>query len=360
MSFLEVNKYYLQSFYSKLKGVRDDDRQSIYEQEINKIRIKVKEYYQENVSIAKDNVSIKETFYSDIVNNFGEFEFDYILMNLFLDKDFIIILKSLESNKSFNFLLNTSNKDLGTFIKSLARKLNNTMSVGNTLSNSLQNEFSEFISTNAFTWDEINYNNRSSINHKYAEYLIENISYNSPNWKLIISNHLLFLKSYNYLGYFNSNRAVKSIFFINRLIEYYREKKESTDVKLVQLENKINKNIHHNCFVSYIKTPICISESEASSISELLANRIGDYRDLLGVRVIINEKSYYDLYKSLGSGSIDEFNKALIKKSKLGSLITQDDIENISNFSDSKDGNHKNKARNLIFNKFYIFDKLEF
>lgn len=363
MSFLEENKYFLQSFFSDLRKLDTDSEPMNYENYKNKIKTKTSEYYQK--IDGNDDAKIlplKNSFYVELVDCFGQYDFDYILINLFLDKDFIRVLESLRTKAKFNLLLEQSRTSLAFFLKGLNRRLNNTMSTERAFSDYLKSVFSDFIPIDDNTWNETNYTNKSSINHKYAQYLIESVALDSPYWQSIIYNHLLFIKVYNHLDYFDKNKASKNILFINEIISCYKLKKRDNDVKLGQLINKIDNEIHSNCFANYIKTPVCMSESTAYNISDGLANRIKEFDSLLDIRTVVaksNQSTYYDLYKLSDRISLEELNKYLDEKMSAGYFIIEDDIQKIEGNSGSNSNQDMNRVKQQIFKKFYLFEKIE-
>ncbi len=385
MSFIEENKNFLQNFYSELRNLDLDSKQQKYENFKDQIKNRTSLYYQKieidektQTLLQKDRfykdlidcirhynadesqtLLQKDRFYKDLIDCIGEYDFDYILMNLFLDKDFLKLILSFYKNEKFKSLLEQSKTSLGFFIKGFNKKLNDSLAFDKEFSTYLKNAFYDFIPTDNNTWEEKGYKTKSSINHKYAQYVIQSITLDSPCWHMIIYNHMLFIKAYNHLGYFSIDKSLKSILFINELIDQYNLEKQQKDVKLVELVTKIEDEIHSNCFVDYIKSPICISESTAHNISTGLANRIKEFDDLLDIRNVIaktDESSYYDLFKLSDRISIQDLNAYLNKKIITGVFISSEEIRRIeddSNFITIK-------AKQLILKKFYLFESLEF
>ncbi len=360
MSFIEENKNFFKNFYSELRNLDLDSKQEKYESFKDQIKNRTSAYYQKIESTDKAQTLLqKDRFYKDLIDCIGQYDFDHILMNLFLDKDFLKLIPSFYKNEKFKSLLEQSKTTLGFFIKGFNKRLNGSLAVDKEFSTYLKNAFYDFIPTDNNTWEEKGYKTRSSINHKYAQYLIQSITLDSPYWQSIIYNHLLFIKAYNHLGYFSIDKSLKSILFINELIDQYNLEKQTHDIKLVQLVDKIEGEIHLNTFVNYTKTPVCMSESMALNISTGLANKIKEFDVLLDIRNVItktDESSYYDLYKLSDRISIRDLNDYLNKKIITGVFISSEEIRRIeddSNFITIK-------AKQLILKKFYLFESLEF
>lgn len=360
MSFILKNKYFLQKLNSKLKALYIEDRQAEYNRNKSDIKKRVSEYYAKTLTDNNCIINSKVSFYNDLIYSFGEYDIDFILMNLLLEENFIDILMKVKTNNISKTRLNDCNTSLGFFMNNLNRRINNALSIEKEFSDYLKNNFYEFIPTDEFSWDESKYKNNSSISHKYAEYLIETISYEFPAWKTIILNHLLFIKSYNHLSYFNINKPIQSILFIDKLISEYNLHKHKKNVKLVELVYNINSSIHSNCFVKYTKTPICMNKSEAEIISTGLANRVEELKQLIQIESIINKTeqgSYFELYKLSNKIPLEKLNKHLNRKVDLGSFISQEEIEKIQEYSINK--SELSESKDLIFEKFYVFDQIE-
>lgn len=359
-SFSEENKYYLQNLSTVMRGLNESAKEENYLKFQSESRSRVCEYYKITQEIGLES---KFSFYTEVLEHFGDFDFDFVLMNLFLDSDFIAIFKDFQNNERFNFHLEESNSSLASFIKRFKRKINQYSSIEKVFFEYLKEEIGIVInsSDNVDIWDNNRYNHQEdSIVYIYSKHLINRVSSEEPYWEHTLFGHLLFLKAFNISDYFNDeNKSIKCILIINQLISSYNDNKSEKNIKLLLLQNKINEDIHRNVFVKYNKTPICISIDKANEISIGFGKKIKEYNELLNIRTVvsdINKASYYDIYKLSDRISVDELNKYLKQKIDTGYFITNQDVLKIK-----KEVNlspNMKIAKTLIFQKFYIFEGL--
>ena len=361
-SFFGANKYYLQNISTIMRGLDESDKKEKYLELQSESRRRVWEYYK---IIQEKGVEAKCSFYKEVLEHFGDFDFDFFLMNFFLDSDFLSIFQSLIKNEVFNKHLSDLKTNLAIFLNSFNRKLNDYSSIEKVFFNYLKEEIGIAInsSDNADIWDNTKYNHQEeSILYIYSKHLISRVSSEESYWEYTLFGHLLFLKAYNNYDYFNDeNKSIKCILMINQLIKSYNDNKSEKNIKLFLLQNKINEDIHRNVFVKYNKTPICISVDKANEISTGFGKKIKEYNELLNIRTVvsdINKASYYDIYKLSDRISVDELNKYLEQKIDTGYFITNQDISKIN-----KEVNLSSKMKNaktLFFQKFYIFEGLSY
>ncbi len=385
MPFIEENKNFFEHFYSELRNLDLDSKQEKYESFKDQIKDRTSAYYQK-IEIAdkaqtllqkdrffKDLIDSighydadeaqtllqKDHFYKDLIDCIGLYDFDYILMNLFLDKDFIKLIPSFNTNEKFKSLLEQSKTTLALFIKGFIKKINASLSVEKEFSTYLKNAFYDFIQSDNQTWDSIKFKKDSSINHRYSQYLIKSITYDPPHWQSIIFNHLLFIKAYNHLAYFSTDTSAKNILFLNNIIAHYKIEKTQHDVKLAELIFKIDWEIHNNCFVNYLKSPISMSETTAQEISTGLAKKVRDFLDILNIHNAIadtNSLAYYNLFKLSERFSLEDFEQYINEKLEKDHVIEKEVITKIEEDSNS----NLKKSKDLIYKKIYLFDYLHF
>lgn len=361
-SFFEENKYYLQNLSAIMRGLDESAKKETYLEFQSQSRSRICEYYK---TIQEKDVEVKTGFYIEILEHLGEYDFDFILMNLFLDSHFIKIFNISQNNERFNFLIKESNSSLASFILRFSRRINIYSSIEKEFFDYLKEEIGILInsSDNDDIWDNNRYNHQEeSIVYIYSKHLIKRVSSEEPYWEYTLFGHLLFLKAFNISDYFNDeNKSVKCILIINQLIKSYNDNKSKKNIKLLLLQNKINEDIHRNVFVKYNKTPICISIDKANGISTGFGKKIKEYNELLNIRTVvsdINKASYYDIYKLSDRILVDELNKYLKQKIDTGYFITNQDVLKIK-----KEVNlspNMKIAKTLIFQKFYIFEGLSY
>lgn len=363
MSFIKANENFIRiKLGSEMKDLSESDKLEKYELIKEKCRSRISKYYD---GIVANNANDKQDFYLSVIENFGFYDFNYILQNLFLDSHFITVFEYLKNNDRFESLLEKekSNSSLARFIlkfkERISRRISNYTNLENEFLNYLKEEIEAAISPeNSDIWNAVKYNqHENSVIYKYSEHLIENVSRDNPYWDYTLYIHLLFLKIFNSITYFNDDNAPKKyILFINQLIRSYEKNREEKNIKLLKLQNKIKNRIHNSCFVEYNKTPVCITEEEARNISQGFANKIKDYQDLLNIRTVITDienSSYFDLFMISDQLSANEFNRYLKQKIDTGSLITQHDIVCINNYL--LENESFTSVKKILYKKFYVF-----
>lgn len=356
-SFSEENKYYLQKLSGEMNRLDSSAKKVKYLKLQIESRKRISEYYK---IIQNSNAEIKYHFYKEVLQNFREYDFDFILLNLFLDSDFIEIFNISQNNEKFNFPIKETDSSLESFILSFSKEINIYKKFFDYLKEEIEIAIN---SSNNDIWDNNKYNHQeTSVVYIYPKHLINRVSSENPYWEHTIFGHLLFLKAFNISDYFSDEKkSTKCILMLNQLINSYNENKLEKNIKLFLLQNKINEDIHRNVFVKYNKTPICISIDKANEISPAFGNQIKEYNELLNIRTVvsdINKASYYDIYKLSDRISVDELNKYLKEKIDTGDFITDQDVLKIKkevNFSPNME-----ISKRLIFQKFYIFEGLTY
>lgn len=358
-SFSEKNKYYLQKLSTTMNGLDASAKRETYLDFQSESRFRISEYYK---TIQEKDVEVKYNFYAEVLENLGEYDFDFVLMNLLLDSDFIGVFNEFQSNAKFNLQLEEVNSSLASFILRFKKRIDQYSSIEKEFLKYLKKEIGiEINSSEDDIWDNNRYNyQEESIVYIYSKHLISRVSSEDSYWEHTVFVHLLFLKAFNISDYFNDqNRITKCILMINQFVKSYNENKSVKNIKLLELQKRINNEIHDNSFVKYNKTPICISVDKANEISKGFGKKIEEYKELLNIRHVIshiNNASFHDLYKLSDRVSIQELKKYLNQKIDNGDFITTQDILEIKRESNLNP--NMKTAKMLFFQKFYVFEGL--
>lgn len=373
MGFYEENKYFInQNLFSNMKHLNEEEKILAYSECKIKIREKVIKSYS-NIFKCSTNTGIiksKYFFYCDLIEYLNLYEPDYILINLFLDKNFediILIFLEVEEKKISKLLLNKyiKNKRIVDFYKEIIEfivKFNLQKKVSSEISkkceNYITNEFSKIVGLDVTSWNNDKYNRTSSVNHLYPKYLITSLNESSVNLDKLILSYILFLKIWNCSEYFQSKKSTKSIMFVNHLIYEFNSLDNANNIKLFELINEIKLKIDLETFVEFQETPLTISEN-SEHIDLNYKQYVMKFKAILNrLERVSNYKSYtfYDLFIELKSDSIEELNVSIIKKINEFEYISPFEINKFKEYLVNNPNDEK--LIRLIFSHFYLIEEI--
>lgn len=93
MSFSQDNEYFLRHFGSAMKGLQNEERKMKFAKEFRSdIRSRIKVSYEKLGSSITD----KYEFYNQLLTVFGEFEFEYLVLNIYFEREADELFKNMQ------------------------------------------------------------------------------------------------------------------------------------------------------------------------------------------------------------------------------------------------------------------------
>jgi hypothetical protein len=221
MSFYEDNKFFIiQKLQVDMAGLSEKEKLEKYEVIKPSVRERIYNSHPKKDSITEDdNVIELKKFYDELFEHIGEFDFNYILSNLFFENRVTQIAHFLKNNsKYFNDLSNNSSLDKFSSLFLEFIELND--SFPNTFLKFLINSICESTSLSIL---DLEYGDSDlGFSSKYPKWLIENLCIQN-DIKNIMFIHLTVIRYLNiknlFIGHEFSNRS--AIQFIHYLNESY-------------------------------------------------------------------------------------------------------------------------------------------
>ena len=279
MGFYEINKEFVkQKIEIEFENFSPDLRTKKYLKIQGEVRRRIIASYNiiSEVNTERGQILSKYFFYRDLITYLGEYESDYLLMNLFLEPYFQEILFIFEKEEELSNFLSVRRKIksnyliifLAYFVKST--KLKNIEGLTkNGIKNQIKKYFNSCLSSNGDLWLNVNYNSRESFNKLYPSQVLSELSKGKINWSLIIFNHLLFIKAWNSLEYFKKKSKTKRALILDEFKHHFLDKNSVIINELQQFEQIIFL-FHEAIFVNNIKSPYSLLDIEILDCRRLM------------------------------------------------------------------------------------------
>jgi hypothetical protein len=324
MGFKEENKYFIQQiFFSEMKGLSEENKLLKYETKKYETRKKLKEFY-----LKCDK---KLPFYKDAFYELSFYETDFLMLNLFLEKDVDSLFTFLSSN-SFNNL-NFLNKNCISF---KFWQYMNEVSNEKNINMFLKLSAIELMKVNERTWN--NDSNSIKFSQFFAEWLLKS-SFNTIDNNPTIFSYLLFTKLWNseelYINDY-TNQSILLYFNFNKKFDELKQNSHNVDLyKIINIFGDIAESLLNNETICF---PILDTFKNSEIITPLL-NQKEEFNKRIKLSEIIccsfTHKSYSYIFKLM-----DEFNDEIVLNKlntelndKLNNYVfpTHEDVEEIIN-----------------------------
>lgn len=340
MGFNQDNKnFIIQKIHSEMKGLSENEKLVKYDSIKEETRGRLKKSYLKSL----ESYEIKK-FYEEAFESLAFFETDYLLLNLFFEKDVNGLFYHLSNDDLIH--LNFRNKE------SLSYDFWKFMDDYGDVSQFLKNEFIPILNIPEHEW---------STNNERAHDIIRvfpKIFLNLAEDKHETSYYLL-LKLWNHFDKYNKDLNATSTmlyYLVNQ--EFDKLKNEGIYVNLDEMVNKLNQNIN-DLFVAKLGYYPLLSKFDKPIFSkgfykqrEGFNNRIELSKDLCKSYV---NKSFDSLfYVMLGKSSIicEQIQKELIEKLEKFEIPDSKELDTIINIEDNK---NVNRVKQDFLRRLYIY-----
>jgi len=350
MTFIEDNKNFINiKLHAEMKGLSDDEKLKKYRLENQEdTQKRLKKYYIKCIK--------KLDFYSEAFEYLSFFESDYLMLNLFLEKEANVLITFLSYN-SFNNL---------NFVDKESISYNFWVFVNK---NSEEDIVSEFLKTELYQLlgisenDWVNENkNYYPVITKYAEWLIKAVEDEVDSNKIMFT-YILFSKLWNHFSVFNEQFNTKAIRFYNIINEKFDDlKNHGIFLNLNNLIIRIKDNQNELMVNEINYFPLLDNE-----INQSYSNGYIIQRDKFNERVKQSEmlcssyidKSYHFIFNLMINEEKVICNK-LYHKDIVGKLnnFQFPDSEEIRQIGEIEVGENTDRLKNDFFRSLYIFEQL--
>lgn len=231
-SFLETNKYYLKELKSSVRGLTLSDRSRSYQEKFqSETRSRLRNFY-----LNVPDIRAKILFYEEALENLMEFEFQYLLLSIYFEKDVDLLFSGLRT--SINRNVPMSYKDDYGLLRFTTLKQVNPPSLRQFLSDTVNDLMG--IRSLPFT----NTDNTSPEIYQFSEWLLKAISSESDVRKILMG--LMHYVRYWSEAYSESDRYIsKGIILLDKINQAY----SSIDVGLLKVDLRpIVLRVRRDCF----------------------------------------------------------------------------------------------------------------
>lgn len=352
-----ANKKELERKLLDLKDLTPDARIELYQ---NEIRFEVAELFKESYP---DNVIEAQSFYDQWFKSLiGFYDPDILMLNLFLDKDFISISNQLMRTGAFKDIRKSK---LSSLMDELLRFLNNQWEANSKLFDDdeecfLRSQFGIIIpGISNSDWrnnKRVDYNPVINELVKWLDLNIDNRDFNNLYIAVI-----LFVKIWNSSNQFsNENFNLKALVFYNKI-----------NTVLERRLNDSNAGVYVE-FIQYLKERTLFHFSNIGYmplLDESVSNRYGDgylkqraknkklYKEAEKLNEICPEYSFIELIQNISEDSpeyaIKIYEKTLMDKIEQFHFPSKNEIESINSFVSNE---NIEKVRDNLFRKLYLFE----
>jgi hypothetical protein len=349
MCFTEDNMNFINiKFRAEMKGLSDTEKLAKYELIKVESRRRLKESY---IKCSK-----KLDFYSEAFDELSFFESDYLMLNLFLER---------EANALFTFLSSNSFENLNfKDQESISCKFwvfMRTHSDVETVSEFLKTEFIDLLSISEGEWISENKENNPIING-YAKWLIKSIE-NEVNNEQVIFTYFLFSKLWNHFSLFTEQFNAKAIIFYNTIIKQFDElKNQGIYFNLKQLIDKIKENQHELFANEKIYFPLLDNQDNDNYCSGYLNQRNEFNKRIKQSEILCSsyiDKPFHFIFNLMLNKEkaicIKLYQKDIV--GKLNKFHLPDNKE-IRQICDSEKDENIDKFKKDLFRRLYIFEQL--
>lgn len=338
MSFFNSNQHFVtQRLMVDFRGLNQEESIIRYDGLKSKVHEKLREYY--------SKVEDKLTFYTEIIELLGKRDGEYILLNLFFEKDVDFIIMGLKRNDSINSIKCFDSESLSFNILSEIKKNSNFQIVF-----FLKEYFTALIDLSEADWKNENENIHPLV-RAFAKWLAENSDRKANEFELGV---LLFEKIWSF--YFSTPfNNLKALIFVSVLINEIKKNSIPIHRNLDRVRATIRElfvirshsillddtNLKNELSTGYIKNRL--------ELEKLLDNSRSKDKDF-------QSWTFIEIFEAFDKMNIPDKEKALKDlrlKIDSGEIPTGADLTSLSSVSESKE------VMNMINQKCYFFDKLE-
>lgn len=324
MSFISDNINFIKiELHTAMRGLSDSDKLAKYELKKTDCRGRLKTSYL--------NCSNKLSFYKEAFQELSFYETDFLMLNLFLEKDTTSLFTFLSSN-SFNNL-NFLNKNCISF---KFWQYMNEVSNEKNINIFLKLSSTELMKVNEKTWN--NDSNSIKFSQFFAEWLLKSSLKSIDNNSTIFS-YLMFTKLWNseelYINDY-TNQSILLYFNFNKKFDELKQNSHNVDLyKIINIFGDIAKSLLNNETICF---PILDTFKNSEIITPLLKQK-EEFNKRIKLSEIIccsfTHKSYSYIFKLM-----DEFNDEIVLNKlntelndKLNNYVfpTHEDVEEIIN-----------------------------
>ena len=267
MCFYQNNKNFINiELHANMKGLTNEEKLIRYEA--------IKDETRKRLKLAYSGCENLFGFYEEAFNCLRFFELDFLLLNLFLEKDesdiFLYLsngsLSSSEishienySSRLYNDMRNTFSKDLEVDFSKL--------------------EFTKLLNLNSDDWDSV-HTDRNEVVKKYVSWLMEENKIEIQS-DLNKYSYFLFCKIWNTYGSYHENFSTKAIVFYNTLNMKFRKLlDEGIYINLKQMITEL-KVVKETLFVEGLEFyPLLDKEEHISNGYNIQRDKFNEYVEL--------------------------------------------------------------------------------
>lgn len=263
MSFYSANKNFIHiKLYSEMKGLSDKEKLDKYENIKTETRKRLQEAYLLSENLYK--------FYEDVFEHLLFFEQEFLIINLFFEKDCNSIFNYLKFGKLSELKINKNSLFSYEFINNM-----NKCSSEDEVTDFLKFELTELLSLKPDDWDSL-IMHRNSIVKKYAVWLITS-NKTKVNKKVNNYSYLLLCKIWNHYENYIEHFDEKSIVFYNTINEKFTELlRRGVYVNLNQIVFEIKTFMKGLLFKDLNYYPIIDNQTKSSNGYILQRNKLNE------------------------------------------------------------------------------------
>jgi hypothetical protein len=343
MSFYSDNENFIKiKLHSDMRGLSDEEKLSKYDNVKVATRKRLKKAYSSSEDLCK--------FYEEAFAHVLFFEQEFLIVNLFFEKECNSIFNYLKFGELSELKLNKKNIFSCKFISYM-----NKCSSENEVADFLKVELTELLSLEPGDWDSLN-RNRNSIVRKYAVWLIDS-NKTILNIKINNYSYLLLCKIWNHYENYNEHFDTKAIVFYNSINEKFTELvNKEVYVNLYEIISYLNKSIDGMLFNVLKYYPILDNEIQSSKGYISQRKRLSDNVTLSRFLCkSYNKESFGSIFKiMMGKEGIycNKFQKEINNKLNKLEIPNDQDLKEIRNL---KLEGRQNEIRYGLLKRLYVF-----
>lgn len=336
MGFYEGNKEFIkQKLQTSFENLDANLRAQKYLKIKDEVRQRITASYKgiNKANTERGQILNKYFFYKDLITYVGQYESSYILLNLFLEPYFHKVLFIFEKEDELSSFLAVRSRIkpsyliiyLKYFVKTAKFKNKEDIYI-NRLEIQIKKYFQSCLSAKEELWSSKNYYISESFNKSYPSFVLSEISKSEINWRLIVFNHLLFIKAWNNFEYFKIKSNTKRALILDEFKHHFVDDNSPIKEALKLFEEKIYL-LHNSIFVDDVKSPFSLlDEEKLIPKSSGLINTIPHF--VHKNKVFINnilEKNYLELIQFIEQNKDDEQIKFFVFSGLIKDLEKKDE-----------------------------------
>lgn len=337
MSFYQENKNFITiKLHSEMKGLTDDEKLIRYETIKEETRKRLKKFYLKSQRV--------KNFYEEIFEQLAFYETDYLLLNLFFEKNVNGLFYHLSNDDSIH--LNFKNEE--SFSYDFWKFMEGSCDV----SKFLKTEFIPLLKIPEQEWSTKNEKTHDIIR------VFPKIFLNPEELKHEVSYYLL-LKLWNHFDKYNKDLNTTSTmlyYLVNA--EFDKLKNKGIYVNLNKMINELNQNID-DLFVTNLEYYPLLNKSDKSIFSKGFYTQLDEFNKRVELskdlcKSYINEPYDSIFHALIGKNTIicDKIQNDLNQKLDRLEMPDSNEIETIKNIEDNND---VNSVKNDFLRRLYIY-----